>query len=422
MILKKQLKIPLDNFNNLSYNYLMFIKDKLAILADAAKYDVSCSASSRADRAKGANGKEGIRGVCHSWTADGRCVSLLKVLLSNDCIYDCAYCSNRSSVDKVRTSFTPNELATLATEFYRRNYIDGLFLSSGVVQNPDYTMEQLIATAKLLRGDNFMGYIHMKAIPGASQSLLQQAGFLVDRMSANIELPSERSLVTLAPQKNKKSILGTMTNMRNNITEISEENKRAKKKLRFMTGGQSTQLIVGATEEDDATILKLSSALYKSYSLKRVFYSAFSVATEDVRLPSSNTSLMREHRLYQADWLYRFYGFSHNEIISEGNLDTNLDPKAMWATRNPQFFPVDVMTASKERLLRVPGIGVLSARQIVASRRHGVLTYQHLKKIGVVLKRAEPFILSAGRRVGETIKFEEDSIKTFLTKKQLELF
>ncbi|MCL2521046.1 MAG: putative DNA modification/repair radical SAM protein, partial [Spirochaetaceae bacterium] len=331
----------------------MLINDKLAMLSAAAKYDVSCSTGSSSRHGPA------VSGVCHSWTADGRCVSLLKVLLSNACIYDCAYCNNRRSIDSAKASFTPHELATLTNEFYRRNYIDGLFLSSGIVKSPDYTMEQMLEVVRLLRAQSFGGYIHLKAIPGASPILLHKAGFLVDRMSVNIELPSEQSLSRLAPDKNKTDILGTMAGIRNTSAELTGD--KIKGRRSFIPSGQSTQLIVGATEEDDATILKLSSALYQKYGLRRVFYSAFMAVTGDKRLPTADTPLLREHRLYQADWLYRFYGFNHNEILNKGNLETDLDPKAAWASRNPQYFPVDVMTAGEAELLRVPGIGLTSA-------------------------------------------------------------
>jgi len=373
--------------------------EKLKILADAAKYDVSC-ASSGASRGnmKGGVGTAAGWGICHSFTADGRCMSLFKIMLTNSCIYDCAYCVNRRSNDVRRTTFTPDELAELTLEFYRRNYIEGLFLSSGVIRNPDYTMEQMLRVVKLLREvHRFNGYIHMKSIPGASRELIAQAGTLVDRMSVNLEIPSEQNLKILAPEKNYESMFAPMRFIQQGMLESAEDRKRLRSAPRFVPAGQSTQLIIGATPDSDHQILSLASKLYKRPTFKRVYYSGYiPVNTSDNRLPVLSTPpLVRENRLYQADWLMRFYGFGANEMVDDAqpNLDLEIDPKMAWALRHPEYFPVDVNTAPHEMILRVPGIGVKSAMLIVASRKYGRLTSAQLKKMGVVMKRAQYFIV-----------------------------
>lgn len=372
--------------------------EKLKILAGAAKYDVSCASSgtSRSNSQKGIGNASGW-GICHSFTEDGRCISLLKIMLSNFCIYDCAYCVNRKSNDIPRTSFTPEEIANLTIEFYRRNYIEGLFLSSGILRNPDYTMERMTAVAKLLRHTHkYNGYLHMKAIPGASQQLIAEAGLLADRLSVNIEIPTENNLKILAPDKDFKSVLEPMKIISTNILESKEERKKYRKAPVFSPSGQSTQLIVGATPDSDHTILKLSSALYTRRDLKRVYYSGYiPVNSYDKRLPALNTPpLRREHRLYQADWLMRFYGFKASEIANEENpqLDLEVDPKVAWALRNPHLFPVDINKADPAMLLRVPGIGTHSVQLILMGRKHNRLNSSHLQKMGVVMKRARYFI------------------------------
>lgn len=380
----------------------MDVEEKLNILGAAARYDVSCSSSGvRRQGRKGGLGGCTSAGVCHSWSDDGRCISLLKVLFSNHCIYDCAYCANRASVSRPRASFTPAELAELTMDFYLRNYIEGLFLSSAVWVSPDHTMERLLLTARLLREEKgFNGYIHLKAIPGASPELIRRAGIFADRMSVNIELPTEKSLRLLAPDKRKEDILGPMGDVADNITGNREERRRFKKAPAFVPAGQSTQLIVGATPENDLRIVRLAEGLYGRYSLKRVYYSAFVPVSEDPRLPGLDAPpLLREHRLYQADWLLRHYHFTSGEILDEEHphLDEELDPKSAWALRNPQFFPVEVNRADYETLLRVPGLGVKSAKRILYARRAHSLDFDALKKIGVVLKRARYFITCNGR-------------------------
>lgn len=379
----------------------MDIEEKLKLLGAAARYDVSCASSGSNRRSrKGGLGNTARLGVCHSWSDDGRCISLLKTLFTNACIYDCAYCANRSSVEKPRASFTPEEIADLTINFYLRNYIEGLFLSSAVRVSPDYTMEQLIRAVKLLRREKgFNGYIHLKAIPGADPALIREAGLYADRMSVNIELPTEQSLRRLAPQKDRRSILEPMGRMTEGIAESREERRKSRHAPAFVPGGQSTQLIVGASPENDLRIVRLAESLYRRYSLKRVYYSAFMPVSNDPRLPQlTEPPLLREHRLYQADWLMRYYSFTSAEILDESrpDLDEELDPKSGWALRNLQFFPVEVNTAGYETLLRVPGIGVKSARRIVTARRSHSLYFDDLKKIGVVLKRARYFITCRG--------------------------
>lgn len=381
----------------------MDVYEKLKILADAAKYDVACT-SSGVDRA---SGKDGIGsaaacGICHAFSGDGRCISLLKILMSNDCAYDCKYCVNRRSNDTPRATFTPEEIAELTIGFYRRNYIEGLFLSSGVLINPTETTERMTAAIRLLREKyKFYGYIHVKAIPGASPESVNALGLLADRMSVNIELPSEVGLKTLAPQKTKETILRPMELIRSGIEENRRDLTIYRSTPKFVPAGQSTQMIVGATNDSDLQIMRLTEALYARYSLKRVFFSAYVPVVADSLLPAVTTKppLLREHRLYQADWLLRFYGFHANELLSEErpNFNEYFDPKCDWAIAHPEFFPVELASASYEEILRVPGIGVLSAKRIVVARRSG-LTYAGLARIGVVMKRAKYFVTVYGRR------------------------
>ena len=382
----------------------MELLDKLTILADAAKYDAACT-SSGLDRAgrPGGLGSTLAAGCCHSFSADGRCISLLKVLLTNRCVYDCAYCVNRRSSDVRRAAFTPRELAELTIGFYRRNYIEGLFLSSAVWGGPDRTTEAMIEALRLLREEyGFRGYIHAKAIPGADPLLTRRLGLLADRLSVNIELPSEESLGRLAPDKAKAAILAPMAQIRDGIQASRGELARFRHAPRFAPAGQSTQMIVGATGESDRQILALTQGLYRTYHLKRVFYSAYMPVSNSPLLPAPQgfqPPLLREHRLYQADWLLRFYHFQAEEILDENQpyLDPRLDPKCGWALRHLEHFPVEVNRADYETLLRVPGIGVKSARRILAARRFGPLNFQGLKQLGVVLKRAQYFITCSGR-------------------------
>lgn len=393
----------------------MEVLDKLTILADAAKYDAACT-SSGLDRASrpGGLGATMACGCCHSFSADGRCITLLKVLQSNACSYDCTYCVNRRSNDTRRATFTPRELAELTIQFYRRNYIEGLFLSSAVVQSPDHTCELMLETLRILRQEyHFFGYIHAKAIPGASRELLAQLAMLADRMSVNIELPSRQSLALLAPDKHKEDILKPMAFLRDGIAQGKQELVRYRHAPRFAPAGQSTQLIVGATPETDLQILRLSTAMYQKYALKRVFYSAYLPVVEHKNLPALATRppLLREHRLYQADWLLRYYHFQAEELLDEQepNFNPYLDPKCGWAIRHPEQFPVEVNRAEYETLLRVPGIGVKSARRIVTARRSGRLDFAGLKKLGVVLKRAKYFTLCVGKAF-PGIRMEHDAI------------
>ncbi len=381
----------------------MDLFEKLEILTDAAKYDVACT-SSGVDRPgqPGALGSAVKAGICHSFAADGRCISLLKVLMSNDCAFDCAYCVNRRSQECKRTTFTPQELCTLTMQFYRRNYIEGLFLSSAVVRNPDYTCELMLETLRMLREqEKFWGYVHVKAIPGASPRLTQQLGLYADRMSVNIELPSQKSLTALAPQKSKEKILTPMAQIRDGIQENAKDLVKYKGAPRFVPAGQSTQMIIGASPESDWQILSLTEGLYKKFSLKRVFFSAYMPMVEDRALPARNTPppLLREHRLYQADWLLRFYGFQAKEILDgeHPDFDPLLDPKCNWAVNHMEHFPLEVNRAPYEMLLRVPGIGVKSAMRIRSARRYAQLDFDGLKKLGVVLKRARYFITCKGK-------------------------
>lgn len=375
--------------------------EKLQVLADAAKYDASCasSGSKRSNHNKGLGNAEGM-GICHSYTEDGRCVSLLKILFTNHCIYDCAYCVSRRSNDVRRAAFTVEEVVDLTINFYRRNYIEGLFLSSGIFKNADYTMERLVRVARMLRREhNFNGYIHLKAIPGASPELLHEAGLLADRLSVNIEIPSEQSLQKVAPEKNYPDIIKPM----NYLAEEKAQHQDTKPKIRstplFLPAGQSTQLIVGASPENDLQILRLADNLYQKQKLRRVYYSGYIPIATDSRVPQVKAPpLVRENRVYQADWLMRFYGFSVGEIVTPQNpdLDLEVDPKLSYALRNPEQFPVDVNRDDYERILRVPGIGVKSAQKIVSSRQHQRLRFDHLQAIGVVVKRARYFIKCPG--------------------------
>ena len=378
----------------------MELLDKLAILADAAKYDAACTSSGvRRGSRPGmiGNTTSSVAGCCHSFSADGRCITLLKVLMTNRCVYDCKYCVNRRSHDTRRAAFTPRELAELTIEFYRRNYIEGLFLSSGVLRSPDYTTEQMIECLRLLRQEyRFNGYIHAKAIPGTSPELVQQLGLLADRLSVNIELPSQEGLQTLAPDKSKQAILRPMALIRDQAAQSKAELVKYKHASVFAPAGQSTQLIVGATRDTDRHILHLTESLYQKYRLKRVFYSAYVPVVENTLLPSLDTKppLLREHRLYQADWLLRFYQFKVDEIVDDSypDLDLEIDPKLAWALRHPEKFPVDINRADYELLLRIPGLGVKSAKMIIVSRRYGKINGSQLKKMGVVLKKAQYFI------------------------------
>lgn len=379
------------------------LNEKLRILADAAKYDAACT-SSGVDRKNGSmgTGNAVACGICHSFSADGRCISLLKILLTNDCCYDCVYCVNRVSNDTERATFSPNEVCTLTMGFYRRNYIEGLFLSSAVYRNPSYTMELIYETVLRLRTVyHFHGYIHVKAIPGADPQLIQQTGFLVDRMSCNLELPTAEGLRRLAPNKPRRQLLKPMRQIQQQITVSKHEVALYRHAQPFVPAGQSTQMIIGATGESDYQIMSVSEALYGRFKMKRVFYSAYVGVNEDSRLPAvgSMPPLLREHRLYQADWLMRFYGFKAAELLSERqpNFNLLLDPKCDWAVRHLEVFPVEVMTADYYQLLRVPGLGVNSARRICRARRYGGLQFEDLKKMGVVLKRAMYFITCQGR-------------------------
>ena len=397
----------------------MDVFEKLTILTDAAKYDVACT-SSGSDRAgvKGKLGSTMAPGCCHSFSADGRCISLLKVLMSNVCSYDCAYCVNRRTNDTPRATFTPRELADLTIQFYRRNYIEGLFLSSAVIGTPDYTCERMAEVLRILREEyGFRGYIHVKGIPGADPMLIRRLGLWADRMSVNIELPSQASLKLLAPDKSKESILLPMAKIKNGIDESRAEIVKYSHAPRFVPAGQSTQMIIGATPETDRQILRLTAGLYRKYALKRVFFSAYTPVVAGKNLPSLDTRppLLREHRLYQADWLLRFYGFNADEILDDAHpdFDPRFDPKCCWALYHPEQFPVEVNRAPYEMLLRVPGIGIKSARRIVQVRRVSSLSYDTLKKLGVVLRRAQFFIVCGGKR-REGLRFKENEIARYL--------
>ena len=396
------------------------LMEKLSILTDAAKYDVACTSSGVERKGNGKSlGNSIAAGICHSFAGDGRCISLLKILMTNECIYDCKYCLNRSSNDVPRATFTPEEICTLTMEFYRRNYIEGLFLSSGIIGNPTLTMELIYRTLYLLRNTyQFNGYIHVKAIPGAAPEVIQKTGYLADRMSVNLELPTAEGLRTLAPNKHRKTILTPMRQIQQGIASNKEELVVYKHAPKFAAAGQSTQMIIGATPENDYQIVNVAESLYRKFDLKRVFYSAFVKVNEDKELPSlpGGPPLLREHRLYQADWLLRFYGFEASELLDEKHPFFNvfLDPKEDWAVRHLEVFPVEIRTASRNLLLRVPGIGVTSAERILAARRTAKLTFDDLKKLGVVLKRALYFITCGGKMMYPT-KLEEDYIVRNLT-------
>lgn len=410
----------------------MDLSEKLEILADAAKYDVACTSSGITRKgASGYLGNLSSGGLCHSFAADGRCITLLKVLMTNVCIYNCAYCVNRIDNDSPRTLFKPRELADLTIGFYRRNYIEGLFLSSGVIKSPDYTTELMIETLTILRKEyRFRGYIHAKAVPGTSPDLLNQLGLLADRMSVNLELPSKESLRLLAPEKSRHDFFAPMRQIRDSITEDKDTRALLRKNTTYMTqapikrshesgrafapAGQSTQMIIGASPESDYQILTLSSALYKKFSLKRVFFSAYLPVNQDKRLPQTDgIALNREHRLYQADWLMRFYKFEADELIDKEKpfLDTDVDPKANWALNHLEFFPVEVQKASLEELLRVPGIGPKGARLILQARKKRHLTEDALKHLGIALKRARFFITCNGTYLGHDVAFTPEALK-----------
>ena len=381
------------------------IDEKLRILSDAAKYDVSCSSSgsSRKNTSNGL-GNAAYSGICHSWSADGRCVSLLKILMTNYCIYDCKYCISRKSNDIERAILTPDEIVRLTINFYRRNYIEGLFLSSGIIKNADYTMEQMIAVAKKLRlEERFNGYIHMKVIPGASRELIHEMGLYVDRVSVNIELAESKALKLLAPDKKPTDISTSMGLIRKNQIQNIEEKKLFKSTPSFIPAGQTTQMIIGAGGESDYAILSKSENLYKNFDLKRVYYSAYVPINKSGILANADAvPMIREHRLYQADWLLRFYDFKAGEILDEKNpfIDPLLDPKANWAVQNWHLFPMEINRASYKDLLRIPGIGVTSAKRIVMARKYSIIKYEHLKKLGVVIKRAKYFITVNGEFLG----------------------
>lgn len=391
------------------------LQRKLMILADAAKYDVACT-SSGVSRSSGGTGLGNSRacGICHSFSSDGRCISLLKILLTNDCIYDCKYCKNRVSNDVPRATFTPEEICRLTIGFYRRNYIEGLFLSSGVIKNPHYTMELILETVRLLREKyDFKGYIHVKSIPGADEDLILRTGYYADRMSCNLELPTAEGLKKLAPNKTRQLILQPLRQVQKGILQNKEELTIYRHTPKFVPAGQSTQVIVGATPESDYEIISVAEAMYKKFSLRRVFYSAYIAVNKDELLPAVDTKppLLREHRLYQADWLMRFYGFRADELLSEQHASFNiaLDPKCDWALRHLDQFPVEINKASYEMILRVPGIGVTGARRICRARRYAILDFNDLKRMGIVLKRAMYFITCSGRMMYR-IKFNEDAI------------
>lgn len=403
---------------------------KLNVLADSAKYDVACTSSGadgRSTPGAGGMGSKKLCGICHSFAADGRCVSLLKVLMTNMCVYDCQYCVNRRSNDVPRAAFTPEELADLTIQFYKRNYIEGLFLSSGIIRNPDYTTELMIRTLSILRyKERFNGYIHAKGIPGADSALLYKLGLLADRVSVNIELPSQQSLKLLAPDKSKAAILKPMGYITERIVENTRDLTVYRHAPKFAAAGQSTQMIIGASPESDYQILQLTENLYHRYALKRVFFSAYMPVGESPVLPSVNAKpqLLREHRLYQADWLLRFYEFSANEILDENAPDFNpfMDPKCNWAVNHMEWFPVEVNKASYEELLRVPGIGVRSAQRILVARRQGSLDFVALKKLGVVLKRAQYFITCRGRKADGLHIRQSAILQALMSKKEYGMY
>ena len=394
--------------------------EKLLVLSGAAKYDVSCASSGcRRENSPGGVGESSRLGICHSWSDDGRCISLLKILFTNKCVYDCAYCANRRSNDVARAAFTVDEMVDMTMGFYRRNYIEGLFLSSGVETTPDKTMEQMVEVARRLRElHQFNGYIHLKGLPGASPEIMRRAGLYADRLSVNIELPSEESLVRLAPQKGRHNILVPMGQIADAIRDNRDERKHIRSTPRFAPAGQSTQLIVSASPEPDAQILRLSESLYNRYKLKRVYYSAYVPVNDDNRLPyMPGPDMVREHRLYQADWLLRFYGFGCSELLDDGaqQLDREVDPKCAWALRHMEWFPVEVTRADYEALLRVPGIGVRSAKRIIATRRMAPLRFEDLGRLGVVMRRARYFVTCHGRYL-ESIRLGSAAVRTMIVR------
>ncbi|PRX43750.1 putative DNA modification/repair radical SAM protein [Salegentibacter salegens] len=403
------------------------IKEKLEILADAAKYDVSCSSSGskRSNKNKGLGNSDGM-GICHSYTEDGRCVSLLKILLTNHCIFDCAYCVTRRSNDIKRAAFKVQEVVDLTINFYRRNYIEGLFLSSGIFKDADFTMERLIQVAKKLRlEENFNGYIHLKSIPGANDELMYEAGLYADRLSVNIEIPTVSGLKKLAPEKDHADFIKPMEKVKNEIIQYNSEKKLIKSTPKYAPAGQSTQMIVGATGESDREIMLSANHYYKNYNMKRVYYSGYVPIRNDPRLPSlsSQVPMLRENRLYQTDWLMRFYGFNVNELLNQQfpNLDVEVDPKLSWALRNPQHFPVDINRAEKETLLRIPGVGLKSVSKILNARKYQKLNYDHLKAIGVALNRARYFII-CNSRGWETRDLDSAKIKSLILRNSVGKF
>ena len=391
-----------DFYFRTDYNIGMISEEKLTILTESAKYDVSCSSSGSGRKNAGGMGNGYVAGCCHSFTPDGRCVSLLKILLSNDCIYNCKYCPNRLDADVPRATATPDEICQLTIDFYKRNYIEGLFLSSAVHINPDYTMERLLLVVKKLRTEyGFHGYIHLKGIPRADERMMTEAARYVDRMSYNVELPSEKSLKLLAPQKSKESLLTPMKTLSLQSEAFREEKRKGLVKGYFLPAGQTTQMIIGASPEADGQILRLTNALYQKNGLKRVYYSSYVPVVRDNALPDVGAGQLREHRLYQADWLLRFYGFSVEEIVGEGeNLSMEYDPKCAWALRNMHLFPVEINRAPLETLLRVPGIGAKNAYKIMEARKYTTLRFEDLTKMRVALKRAKHFITCDGKFFG----------------------
>jgi putative DNA modification/repair radical SAM protein len=395
------------------------IREKLNILADAAKYDVSCSSSggTRKNDNKGI-GNSHTSGICHTYTEDGRCVSLLKILLTNHCIFDCAFCVSRKSNDIERAAFTVDEVVSLTMNFYRRNYIEGLFLSSGIFKNADFTMERLLRVVKKLRlEERFNGYIHLKTIPGASDAMIMEAGLYADRMSINLEMPTESGLKLLAPEKSHADVVKPLGFVQNQIILLKDEKKLIKSVPKFVPAGQSTQMVIGATPETDKEIMQTAASFYKNFSLKRVYYSGYIPISNDNRLPMIGTQppLIRENRLYQTDWLMRFYGFHVNELLNDANphLDIDIDPKLSWALRNLQFFPVDINVAAYKMILRIPGIGVTSAQKIIQARKFGKLRIDQLKKIGVAYNRAKYFIKCADTPY-QLKDYQNTQIKSFI--------
>ena len=400
------------------------IEEKLRILSDAAKYDVSCSSSGSSRKNNNGLGNAAINGICHSWSADGRCISLLKILMTNYCIYDCKYCINRKDNDIERAILTPDEVVKLTINFYRRNCIEGLFLSSGIIKSADYTMELMIAIAKKLRlEEKFNGYIHMKVIPGASRQLINEIGLYVDRVSVNIEFAENSALKLLAPDKKPTDISTSMGIIRKNMLENAEDKKLFKSTPSFIPAGQTTQMIIGASGESDYSILSRSENLYKNFELKRVYYSGYVPVNKSGILVSADQAvpMIREHRLYQADWLLRFYDFRANEILNEKDafVDPFIDPKTNWAIRNSHFFPIEINKASYKELLRVPGIGVTSAKRIVMTRKYSTIRYEHLKKLGIVIKRAKYFITVNGEFLGFKKENPELIRKTLMEKEKM---